>query len=637
MLDNRLFGSTQLGRVAGNARLLATLSCLLAALLLALALSAALYNRAHASRLLASIPLQAAPSLLVTTNRAGGRGANGDDLSPSYGTSSSLSQDIVAGSNDIVGSLLYQQAANSNLGGAANSGACSLDSDPWRSQTAAANFYQQNNTNNKQAKSRPANQINPAAKLRNKSLRIPCHLLFQLIGLEFLILFMLLSQNWFRHSSAWYQQQQGAWRTPAGAAWWAPVGQANWCLVLLLCYLVSAISCWLLTQFLRLLVSCSPAPRAHSPHHLKSDGACYLGAGAPSSGACALQRQGLVGPSRDSNSADVSSSHGNATNSSSGTSNGRAADHNQELGASKLSQTTTATITSQYDNNGNILAASRLLHNNNNEPRQPCYQRRLDRLVSDSSEATTAHYWPVGAARHSAAAGACLPGADRAACCLLHYQFYLTHLLPLLLVALFYWLSNSQWQLIQLNELTFVSSFASQLACWPLILEAGAANFSLLLYLIPGVSVHSLFDLHCDDMTKSKTQSLTREQINTISQNKQLCCLLLCLAAWCSIQSAAASRKQAGSRNSSGAGQRKPAANPYGQTNSQLNGSVDNNNSNPFVLSVGTIINQSKPAAAGSSMDSPSEAMLMELKWQSQAVGGVAPGDKQLKVAPVPK
>lgn len=439
MLDGHLFGfGAAFGTSNLQARYLISLSCIVGAILLALAIGASLYDRAHTSRLLASIPMRSAPSLLVTTNRMGPlvrhqvshcATAMDNNNNNNNNTEHTTQQDLsparhVRSTSDQHNSNGQQQQQNNgqiwhcqqaSLYGAWQQPHKSPISNATPIDSTYEQFLQSLQTNEQASTNQLANQLSA----RPFTLKVPIYILCQLFLIQLLVLLMLISQNWWQNRQQMQQQTQPQLMLD-------PIAQITWLIVILFYYLISSFTCWLLVQFLKLnkilLVSSNVQ---------------------------------LDQTARQFNSSSVDSSEHDLQ--SELTSSKLTPSSSQYQQCQKLTSTTAAT---QQDRYWNQQWSVGKLNNNANIN---CINK--SKLISSSS--SFMQLFDL---------------------CTLFLEYFL----PLALSAICFWVSQYNWLASQINELTFVSSFATQLASWPLLLESTSSQVSLLIYLLPSVSVFYL-------------------------------------------------------------------------------------------------------------------------------------------------
>lgn len=379
----------QLDQQAAGAHWLIYASALVSAVLLVVQLGALAYQRAHTRRLLASMPAQPPPSLLVANRRQPAK------LEPS------------------------------------------------------------------------ANQLRAS---RHRKLRVPAHLLVQLLAVQLLVVLLVESQNYFlRRSSARNLLLAEMHEQPEVAT--EPIGAPTWTAVLALYYLIASITCWLAVKLTWLNLSLAPqclrgacsrllcAPLGECP------GAGLDQRSPVSSGSlsrAALAADGSSGaPSLDG----CDKQYGIATNSSAGT---------------------PAT--------GNAISTSSIYAPNQQQQQQQAFQvgagrsaaelQRLQSSISPSSSFASSSVLGDTNQRHSGRLGA---GLRALASRLAHLS--LVHLLPVLLAGLIGWLSSARAAKLNNQLYTSQASPMSQLACWPLLVDASWPYLAGLIYYGPSVSI----------------------------------------------------------------------------------------------------------------------------------------------------
>lgn len=402
MLDGHLFSGGGADQLAGNglsARLLIYVSCLISAALLALHLAAAAYNQAHARRLLDAIPKPAPvpPQLLASLPTPAAVGPQQQH---------------------------QQQSSQSNS-----------DASP----TYSASDY----TFGHKLKL-PEAPDSAASSTAPLSLKLPTHLLVQMLALQLLLVLLVESQNClqragFRAATPPYRQ----WPDEAALP---PVGTPTWLLVLALYYLTTALTCWLMGQLIRLNLSLSSSLSAASG---------------------ARQRPLRSSASTSSSAASDKSAQSRA-------------------GQSAVNPSAGSMYTSARSNNVTCLAQSQLAQLNSSTSPTSSFSsingHSIERQLALSRLEDSAQLYGQLAAEG--------PRGRRALTRLLEErapaELLVVHALPLLATLTVAWLSAARSH--ALNALTYTSSLGAQLAFWPLLVDASATPFSALLYYGPSVS-----------------------------------------------------------------------------------------------------------------------------------------------------
>lgn len=442
MLEGELFAS---GSSGTNLHLLLVATCLASVFLLSVYLAAALYNKIHANRLLASIPLHPAPSMLVTSTNNLERShalmhptlqrqaPTGSDPSQLYASSLSEANDYASAVCKQTQSMALECASNPLW-------ASSLSYGVWPDTAKRA-----------QAKRRLLER-----NWRHfKQLRVPIHVMLYLFAIQLLVVLLVESQSLFaRPRYAFAARQPTSDARPL-----APMGPASWLAVSLLYYLVSALSFWLISRFVELAIMLvRPSlllSRDPSTELLQS------ASSAPSS-----SEPNTVLPGSGST---ASSDASDKTNPS----------HYDNSGASVLGlahsvNPATSTICGPRATRKPALYAARA---------QNCYSTGSNQVGSASSSAYSSieHQHAQLARRLSAnERQLCWPKLPLAN---LSLGFALVHLAPIVTTIGFIVSSSNSKLYGLLNSMLYVTSFSLQVASWPLLIASTWPYFMLLLSL----------------------------------------------------------------------------------------------------------------------------------------------------------
>lgn len=454
MLDGQIFatGPTTATTGATNSRLLIHVSCLLATILLALQLSASLYNRFHARRLLASIPLHPAPSLLVTSSQTLQSRANGGG--DTYNSS-------IMDGNDYASAVC--KAAQSIP---------ALEQSYW--QTNPNSHWQSNRSQLDFDRRHRAKQNSIRAPMRIANLRIPIHLMVKLFAIQLLLILLVESQTYFIRPFRFpFITQISKSAAHGGAKLTPPIGRSTWLLITLLYYLIASVTCWLFSQFIRLNMTFFSYRNLVSSSDTRSRqlrSACLFG-----SGGASISDQNSALPGGESTSSSDGSDHSDKTHTSHYDNSSASVVALAQSGANPVGATicnprsnqTAAAIYGGLQNcyattgNGHVCSPGSSVYSSIEHPRHQL--QHLRKLSSSSS----------------------YPNSEQAVG-LAH--FGLVHLAPIVMSLIQLWFSSGSASTTAINELTYVTSFGLQLASWPLLIEATWLQFSLLLYAGPIVS-----------------------------------------------------------------------------------------------------------------------------------------------------
>lgn len=295
----------------------------------------------------------------------------------------------------------------------------------------------------------------PTEERRSAHLSVPVHLLVQLLALQLLLVLLVESQNYFswRPLPAPSTDQSGSFE---------PIGASTWLAVVALYYLIASITCWLAVRLAELNLSLSPLCPVVCQRMLGSRGEptdAHSPASSSSLSRAMLAEGSSEAPSLDDKSqAQYSSS---ATGNAISTSSIYAANANQQRAHEAPPGRLQASISP-----GSSFSSSTGDHNLHRHLHHLALANHGARLARPELEPVSLGLLAARLARLA-----------------------LTHLLPVVLAALVGWLTAGR--AAKLNALLYTSQGGpmSQLAYWPLLVDASWPYLAGLIYYGPSVSV----------------------------------------------------------------------------------------------------------------------------------------------------
>lgn len=547
MLDGQVFvvGNSNGNSTGTNLHLLIHISCLVGAIVLIIHLTAALYNRIYSSRLLASIPSTAGPSMLVTSNninssevltegqRVQGPSSLEGETSPSY-TSSILdgndyasavckaAHSIALEHNNRQSNTIWPQVLN-------GSSSCQQ-----RTTTTNNNQNQNQNWLSSQpdfgclfgvnySNSAPNKRLNKVIKqssyiddynnnliinnqISSNELAFPIRLLIQMLAIQLLIVLLIECQNLFNSNRFEKNQYFMTTHEQQQQQQLAPIGSVSWFLIMLLCYLISSITCWLLSKFIDLsfiLRKRKQQQQQQQQHDLNS---------LSFRSTCLFANEQNEQKPKTNASSTASSEASNSDQQSDKTTSHTISHYDNSSGRSMIQNIKEQTKSHQANriytigcNNGNQNVVL------NSPTPSASYSlietHQLQHIGLGSSSDTPIGHGLVGVSqgglfdnkrlrRGRRTTKTTTLNRDRTSLVETFKsddikeaaRFSLVHLVPILLSLLLLWLSSGLRSLSGLSELVYVTSFAHQIASWPLLVEAALIQILVLLFIVPTVS-----------------------------------------------------------------------------------------------------------------------------------------------------
>lgn len=414
---------------ASNQRPLVYATCLVCALLLAVQLAAGAHCRAQARRLLGSMPAEPPPPLLVA-NQSHQAATRRSATTTTTTTTSQLSSSV-------------DQSPTYSTSNDDYSSALAITKNKLMSTINGDYDFAQQATGTSR---KPRQQA-------RESLVVPMKLVGQLLFLQLLVLLLVESQNYLARNLPLRQllslQVSNFYGEPALVDTKAqeqlnPIGWLTYLVVFGLYYLISTLTCWLLGQLLKLNGCLGRQQRKLSGHSNvvgPADKQTYLAA------AAATAHQGpLIN------------------------------NYQQQQHHSSTSPTSSSSYQSSSSAGQGEQASSALYqHHHHLQTKQVMLPAQLaSRGASTSASQLDGDLWLTRM------------------CLSQQVQWTLTNLAPLLISAAMLYLSccwpDSLSQ--QINLQTYTSSFGSQLAFWPLLVDSSwTLPMGLLLFLLPSVSI----------------------------------------------------------------------------------------------------------------------------------------------------
>lgn len=465
MLEGELFAS---GSGGTSLHLIVVISCLASVILLSVYLAAAFYNKIHANRLLASIPLHPAPSMLVTSSNNLDRSSalihaatlqrqppTGSDPSQIYASNMIEANDYATAVCKQTQSMAMECAGNSL----------------WPSNTLSYGVWpdraKQAQTNRRRLVERNLRHF--------KQLRIPIYVMLYLFAVQLLIVLLVESQGLFPQPRyAFAGSRQASTETQP----LPPMGPVSWLLVSLLYYLVSAISFWLISRCVELSILMirpslllrrpTSSDQLQSPSNAASsaDPSTVLAGSASTASSDASERSDKTNPSHyDNSSNSVLGLGAHSVNPVNSTICGPRATRKPALYGARVSQNCYSTG-SNHVNSASSSAYSSI------ETNQHAQLARFNRRnVDNDSDDDEQFCW------------AKLSGSN------LNLGFALVHLAPIITSFGFIVSSSSSKLYGLLNSMLYVTSLALQVASWPLLIVSTWQYFMLLLSIVFIVSI----------------------------------------------------------------------------------------------------------------------------------------------------
>lgn len=483
MLNGHLFESV-VPPAIGQPKLAVYISCLISAALLTLHLLSVAYNRAHARRLLGSMPADPPPPLLISSSQpsrpqqllgSGGSRPMPPNMSslettPTYGSNMETSATATATTTTATSDHYQQQQQQAKFQPAASS-CFDLIGNVVDLQAIGAAASSLGVINGGGGASCPTTSSSNQFK---RQFQVPIHILVQLLALQLLVILLVESQNYIHDMGSAAANSQHvdpttAWMPAAAAALASknPIGPITWLLVLALYYLIGCLTFWLMGQLVKLNLNLASLSLATQP-------------------------PGCSSWWPNNNNRTGSSTSSSASSSSSSTNKQQQQQQHQLasiFAPSSISSTqsrdspTDSTDGVKYGGGQTIYGAGQRTMNLYGGGHPSVFYGTTSGLqqqsLANNNSNTNQGY--------SSSAGNLLgyllnPSISKP------IQLIVCHLCPCIFVTFIVWLSAPR--VAWFNSLTYTTSFGLQFAYWPLLVDLIGATTaqSTLLYYIPAVS-----------------------------------------------------------------------------------------------------------------------------------------------------